>query len=180
MKRALALGVILLAGLPLRPANPGMKTAVAAVESHFGVRHHGVPLPLLWVAKPFLIRAGVGGLRIATFEDFRGDGSIAIDQVVSKALGAEWSLFLEARSRHERTNIYVRPQGARLAMLIATLEDNELTLIQMNCSGRALHHWINEPVGSAHNGKHKGNRSAEPSAGSEGNEETQAEKREPI
>jgi hypothetical protein len=55
-------------------AETGINTVVGLVESRYAVRHHGVPA--LWLARPFLIGFGVGGLKMALFSkvcEFRNE-----------------------------------------------------------------------------------------------------------
>ena len=63
MKRATWLLVVLFAGCAVSSAQTGIKTVVKLLETRYAVRHHGVPA--LWLAKPFMIGSGIGGLKIA-------------------------------------------------------------------------------------------------------------------
>ncbi len=149
MKRLLLVGIVVLACVPAWSADTGIKTVTNAIEARYGVRHQGVPL--VWL----------GGLKMAVFEEFRGNDPASLDAVIRESLGAGWSLFVEVRSHHERTNIFVRPEHDKMLMLITTLEKGELTLIQLKCSGKDLHGWFSEPVRSARDGNYGGEQHSE-------------------
>lgn len=153
---------LLLASCTLAAAETGIKTVVKLVESRYAVRHHGVPG--LWLAKPFLFGSGVGGLKIAEFEKFRVPAAdmYSLKEDLQRALGPEWQPFVEQWSRRdgEWSVIYSKGSGDTLRLLIVTSEDEDgLTVMQMNLSGKAMRLWIDEPVDTA---KHRRGRSANP------------------
>ncbi len=140
-------------------AQTGIKTVVKILETHYSVRHHGVPG--LWLAKPFMFGSGVGGLKIANFDNLRirtDDDIYALQQRVTKSLGPEWFPFVEtwSKSDHEWSVIYARDARDKMQLLIVTSEDNDgLTVLQMNVSGKARAEWFNEPVDCARRDRHK-------------------------
>jgi hypothetical protein len=149
---------LLIASCTLAAADTGIKTVVKLLERRYAVRHHG--LLGLWLAKPFLISSGVGGLKIAEFEDFRVPPAdmYSLKEELQRALGPEWQSFVEEWSRRdgERSVIYSKGTGDTLRLLIVTSEDKEgLTVVQMNLSGNAMRKWIHEPVDSAKDRHHR-------------------------
>ena len=129
-------------------AATGFGQLVKAIEHRYSVRHHGVPG--LWLAKPFLIGSGVGGLRIANFNNFHipaADMDQARQQM-REVLGPEWQPFVEVFSKHdgEWTAIYIQTSGKTMELLIAADDDNNFTVVQMKLSERAMREWMDEPV----------------------------------
>ena len=158
MKRGLLL-VFLLAVSKLGSAESGIHAVVNLVEARYSVRHHGIPG--LWLAKPFLIGSGVGGLKMAVFEDIRVPerDSLSLRDQMNEALGPDWHPFIEewSRSGHECTLIYIKTHGSKVSMLIfASEEQGDLTLLQMNLNPKRLSRWTKEPIESAknHHGSH--------------------------
>jgi hypothetical protein len=130
-------------------AQTGIKTVVKLLETRYSIRHHGVPA--LWLAKPFMFGSGVGGLKIAEFENFRmpSEDAGTLQQQVGAALGPEWFPFVETWSKRDRewSVIYAKEAGDKMQLLIVTSEENDgLTVLQMNVSGKARDEWFNEPV----------------------------------
>lgn len=148
MKRACWVALILAVAWSGASAQTGMNTVVKLVETQYAVRHHGVPL--LWLAKPFLLGSGVGGLKIAEFEKLRVPAGQAqtLKQQIGEALGPQWSRFLETWSKEgdNWSAIYARPEGRRMRMLIVSGCNDGLSLLQMNVKGPGSRGWFDEPV----------------------------------
>ena len=152
MKRAIWLTFVLTFACAAASAQTGIKTVVKLLETRYSVHHHGVPA--LWLAKPFMFGSGVGGLKIAEFENFRVPTEDAgkLQQQVGAALGPEWFPFVETWSRRDQewSVIYARESGDKMQLLIVTSEERDgLTVLQMNVSGKARQEWFNEPVDCA-------------------------------
>lgn len=136
-------------------AETGFRTAVKLVESRYAVRHHGVPG--LWLAKPFMIGSGVGGLKIAEFGKLHvpAEDSYALQQQLSRSLGSEWHPFIEEWSKRdaEWSLIYTKTDDDKVSMLIMTSDSDEgLTVVEMKLNSKALDRWVDDPIDSA---KHK-------------------------
>lgn len=130
-------------------AETGIHTAVGLVESRYAVHHHNIPL--LWLAKPFLIGSGVGGLKIALFEDLHVTlkDSYSLRDGVADALGPDWHPFVEnwSKSGHECTLIYVRTNRHKIGMLILTAEEQgDTTLLQVTLKPKRFGKWVKEPL----------------------------------
>ena len=75
-----------------------------------------------------------------------------LQQQVGAALGPEWFPFVETWSKRDRewSVIYAKETGDKMQLLIVTSEENDgLTVLQMNVSGKAREEWFNEPVSCA-------------------------------
>lgn len=162
MKRAAWLSAVLVFACTVASAQTGIKTVVRFLETKYSIHHHGVPA--LWLAKPFMFGSGVGGLKIAEFANFRMPAEDAgkIQKQVSEALGPDWYPFVETWSKQEQewSVIYARDAGEKMQLLIVTSEENDgLTVLQMNVSGKARKEWFDEPVNCSRR-DHKSNRAA--------------------
>ncbi len=133
-------------------AETGIRTAIQVVESRYAVRHHGVPG--LWLAKPFMIGSGVGGLKIAEFGNLHvpPEDSYALKQQLSKSLGPDWHPFVEEWSKREGewSLICTKTDAEKISMLIMTSDPADgLTVVHMKLSPRALDRWVDDPIDSA-------------------------------
>jgi hypothetical protein len=152
MKRVLWLAFVLTFACAAASAQTGIKTVVKLLETRYSIHHHGVPA--LWLAKPFMFGSGVGGLKIAEFQNFKmpSEDAGTLQQQVSAALGAEWFPFVETWSKRDRewSVIYAKQAGDKMQLLIVTSEENDgLTVLQMNVSGKARDEWFSEPASCA-------------------------------
>jgi hypothetical protein len=152
MKRPVWLIFVLTFACAAASAQTGIKTVVKLLETRYSIHHHGVPA--LWLAKPFMLGSGVGGLKIAEFQNFRmpSEDAGTLQQQVGAALGPEWFPFVETWSKRDRewSVIYAKETGDKMQLLIVTSEENDgLTVLQMNVSGKAREEWFNEPVSCA-------------------------------
>jgi hypothetical protein len=123
---------------PIKPAcaeDRDFSRLVKEIESHFHVKRTHVPLfgtvkPLARVAWPCVTKV----LDMAIFEDqdFSASDNEQFAEVTRKALGPDWHLMVQVVShRHGvQTSIYVRGQNNDCRLLIATLEPNEVVVLQ--------------------------------------------------
>ncbi len=126
-----------------------MDRVTRAVEVKLGIRR--THIPLLGFAM-FVGKVGSGfqmpGVKLAVFEDARLSSHTAQDLeiAVSNALGEEWTPFVKSISNHggEQTWIYLRPEGKRLHMFIATAASGEVSLIEVKASERQMRRWIKD------------------------------------
>src|SRR5579859_5339072 len=146
MKRVLnMLSVCLL--LSAACAASEMDRVVHNLELELGVRH--THIPLLGMAM-FMGKVATGfqmpGAKIAVFEDERlADASPEqIEAAMLKALGPQWTPFVKSISRHgeEQNWIYVAEDGKKLQMFIASVERNELSLVQVKINEKQMRRWI--------------------------------------
>ncbi|MBN1566688.1 MAG: hypothetical protein JXA73_02500 [Acidobacteria bacterium] len=155
MKR---IGVMLLVVLML--ATPafadGFDSVTKRVESHYGVRRthpHLIGFALFFV-KPAIWGSGVGGLKVAVFEKEGRAFSPSmseLDRIVQESVGQNWRPFVRVDSRRsgEATVIYVNCSGKRMQMLVASVDQGDITVVQMKVSQKAFKRWKNDPEGEA-------------------------------
>ena len=103
--------------------------------------------------------AGVGGVKLAIFENFDMPADAAdFSRVVEASLGPDWHPFVRVRSRSdgETTLIYTSPSGSKMRMMIVNLEPSEATVVELKISDRAIRRWLKEPGEEAeeHAGHH--------------------------
>lgn len=146
MRRALLVAVLALAAAAPAWARGDHDRVVRAIAARYEARHHGVPL--LWLAKLVVSDPCVRGLKIAVFEDFpaRRASLRDLEDVVRGSVGRDWRPFVSVASGEELTVVYARPRARGLTLLVATVEDEELTVVQMETEGEALREWVEQPA----------------------------------
>jgi hypothetical protein len=118
------------------------------MENDIGVHHTRIPMlgMAMFVGK---VASGfqMPGVKLAVFEDARLSeySPLQLESALAKALGPEWSPFVKSVSKrgNEQNWIYVRQDRRRLKLFIATVETNELLLVEVKVSERETHEWIN-------------------------------------
>ena len=150
MRRHLHCAVTLLCiALPLTSVAGDMNRVVRNLEGDLGVRH--THIPMLGVAM-FMGKMATGfqmpGVKLAIFEDERLSelSPEQIEYSVVNALGPQWTQFVKSTSKYgaEQNWIYVSEDGKKLQMFIASVERNELSLVQVKISERQMRRWIND------------------------------------
>jgi hypothetical protein len=124
-----------------------MDRVVHSVEGQLGVHH--TRIPMLGFAM-FMGKVASGfqmpGVKLAVFENeiLEDRSPVELEQAVTSALGPEWTPIVKSTSRHgdEQNWIYVKDEGKRVQMFIASIEKGELSLIQVKASERQLKRWI--------------------------------------
>jgi hypothetical protein len=142
--------------IPLASEASDMKRVVRAVESDLGIRH--AHIPMLGMAM-FVGRVATGfqmpGVKLAVFENEKLSQSSPqqLERTVWNALGPEWSPFVKSTSNHgdEQNWIFVREEGKKLHMFIATTERGEISLVEVNVSEPQMQRWINDTDEMAQN-----------------------------
>jgi len=128
---------------------------VHAIEGHYSIHHSHVPLLgfAMWFARP----AGISGVKLAMFENFRAHtDSEDVSRLVENSLGPDWHPFVRVRTRNngkdqddsnnaETTLIYVSPAGGKLRMMIVNVESSEATVVEVKLSDRSIKGWLKEP-----------------------------------
>ena len=126
-----------------------MNRVVRAVETDLGVRHTHIPM---LGAAMFMGKVVSGfqmpGVKLAVFEDagLADRSAEELERSVLGALGSEWTPFVKSTSNHgaEQNWIFLREDGKKLQMFIATAERNELSLVEVKVGERQMRRWIND------------------------------------
>jgi hypothetical protein len=107
----------------------------------------GLVNAFLFTAQP----AGTKHMDVAIFEDFNAARAAGrdVERIISDATAPRWTPFVKVRSRHngsgEQTFVYMRPEGKGCRLLVASIEPNEATVVQLNLNPEAVQKWLKEP-----------------------------------
>jgi hypothetical protein len=161
MKR---IGAIMLVMIVL--AIPGFaddfSTVVNRIESHYGV-HRLLPRLIgftLFLVKPAMWGSGVSGLKVAVFEEETRSLTPVItdlDSIMRMSLGPKWKPFVRVDSRRdgEATVIYADCSGKHVRMILASVEQHDIAIVQMKVGEKAFNRWSNNPAAEAKSGIHR-------------------------
>ena len=145
---------------PASGAERDFQTVVGAIEGHLGVHH--THIPMMGFAKLFVkasAPSGVHGFELATFEDLRYSPEMMRDlrTVVSDALGESWHTMVQVQApwRKEYTGIFIKGQGGRFNMIIATIEAQEATVVEVQLSASQWFDWLRSPGKMGHRAEWK-------------------------
>ena len=126
-----------------------MKRVVRVVETNLGVHHTHIPMlgAALFIGK-VVTGFQMPGVKLAIFEDadLSAKSPEELEHAVLNALGKEWNPIVKSTTSHGSVQnwIFVREDGKKLHMFIATAEHNELSLIEVKVSDRQMRRWIND------------------------------------
>lgn len=107
-------------------------------------------IPFLWAARAVVSvahPAGASQLNLAVFENaaFEPD---RFSQLTDAAVRGDWKPMIRVRSRQgESTNIYVKPAGREVHLLIATYEKSEATFVEVRVEPQALMDFVEKYEG---------------------------------
>ena len=146
--------VLSLAGkllLPVCARASDFDSAVSDLESATHVRRTYIPLMGLISACGWMYTHGsVGGLHVANLENI-GDRLTQeqFRQMMESRFRVGWSRMILTRDfdTGEETLIYTRPSGDKMEMMIASLERDEVSLVNMKVDGKKMSEWVNHPSG---------------------------------
>ncbi len=88
--------------------------------------------------------AGTSELNLSVFENADMDSAEFI-RITDGAVGRSWKPMVRVRSRSgEATNIYARPSGKEMRVLIATLDHGDATFVEVRVEPEALLRFVDE------------------------------------
>lgn len=126
-----------------------MNRVVRAVESDLGIRQTHIPMlgPALFMSR-MVSGFHMPGVKLAVFENaaLSDRSPEELQRSVLKSLGPEWTPFVKSTSNHGSAQnwIFLRDDGPKVHMFIASAERNELSLVEVKVSERQMRRWINE------------------------------------
>jgi hypothetical protein len=163
MRRTLVVLLLCALTLSAAAADRDFNAVVKGIERHYGIRRSHPHLLgfALFVAKPAMWGSGAHGLKLAVFESETRDLSTStadLDRIMADAVGPEWRPFVRVRSNQDRESsvIYVAFAGKQMRMLIASVEHDEIAVVHLRISEKAIHQWMDEPVQEARGHSHRG------------------------
>ncbi|MDQ2713037.1 MAG: hypothetical protein M3Y24_12555 [Acidobacteriota bacterium] len=91
--------------------------------------------------------AGTSDVRLALFE--RGQlESLRFSTLTDATVGSSWKSMVRVRSaKRESTNIYVRPDGKHLSLLVTTLDGNDATFLEVRIQPQSLIRFVDDHRG---------------------------------
>ena len=144
MRRVLAL-VMLLAALPLASWGGEFDWLVREFSRESGIEPTYIPLfGLVRFAVAVVQPAGTSELKLAVFEHARLDPK-RFREMTDAAAGQLWRPMIRVRSLNgESTNIYAQTEGQRLRLLIATLDKEDATFVQVRVKPEELMRFVDQ------------------------------------
>jgi hypothetical protein len=104
-------------------------------------------IPFFWVARAVVAvahPAGASELNLAVFEHASFDPR-RFRELTDNAVGGVWKPMVRTCSRSgESTNIYSRPAGREMHLLVATLDHGEATFVEVQVEPEAVMAFIDE------------------------------------
>jgi hypothetical protein len=126
-------------------------TLVARFSHESGARR--TRIPFFWVARAVVSvahPAGTSDLNLAIFEHASFDPR-RFRELTDDAVGGVWKPMVRVCSQNgESTNIYSRPAGRELHLLVATLSGDQATFVEVLVEPEALMTFIDEHGGRKH------------------------------
>ena len=139
---------VLISASPARGGDLNFGHLVSSIEHRYQIRHQHIPLiGFASFCARIVTHGGVRGLKLAEFE---GTGarvpSDDFDSFVHDQIGNTWSLIVRSKNKaaNEDTLIYARENGNRFVLLIADVENGELSLVKVGLDAERLPKWIND------------------------------------
>lgn len=144
MRRVLPL--LLLAGGMAPVVQAGdFDTMVARFSRESGAQR--TKIPFFWVAQAAVELAhpaGASELNLAVFEHASIEPR-RFRELTDDAVGGIWKPIVRTRSRDgESTNIYARPAGREMHLIIATLSQGEATFVEVSVEPEALLAFVDD------------------------------------
>lgn len=144
---ALIAAVVLLA-CPAWGADLNFNHLVSNIESRYQIRHQHIPfIGFASFCTHIYTHGGVRGIHLADFEDIGNRiPSSDFDSFVHSQLGDTWTVIVRTHEKatNEDTTIYARTDGNRYVLLIADLENGELSLVKVGLDAERLPKWLND------------------------------------
>jgi len=113
---------------------------------------HQTKIPFFGLAR-FVVAvshpAGASELKLAIFENVNGRQGDFANTAEGLVKDERWNRIIRVRSKKGRefTNIYMRPEGNKLGMLVTTVDDGDAVFLQVCIKPEALDRFINEHRG---------------------------------
>lgn len=147
-KLGAVIAAVLITASPSWGADFDFNQLVSNIENRYQVRHQHIPLiGFASFCTHLYTHGGVRGLHLADFEDIGSRiPSEDFDSFIRGQLGETWSVIVRshAKAKNEDTIIYARTDGNRYVLLIADLENGELSLVKVGVDAERLPKWLND------------------------------------
>jgi hypothetical protein len=141
-----------IACVPVRATDREFKDVVNAISEEFHARPMHIPFFGLVNFVTFVARpAGTKHIDLAVFEhlDAHDRDGLDVARSIQRSVGHAWKPFVRVISNkgghQELVFVYMRPDGHDCKFLIATVEPDEATVVQLKLNPDALQHWLETP-----------------------------------
>jgi hypothetical protein len=144
MRRVMAL-VSLLAALPLISGASDFDWLVRDFARESGVQPLHIPMfGLVRFVVAAIEPAGASELNLAVFEHAHFDPD-RFRELTGRAVGPSWKPMIRVRSRNrETTEIYAQTDEQRLRLLIATLDQQDATFVEVRVKPQELMRFVDQ------------------------------------
>jgi len=141
--RRLVAGLMLFTALPLASWGSEFDWLVREFARETGIEPVHIPLfGLVRFTVAVVEPAGTSELNLAVFEHARLDPE-RFRKMADQAAGYAWKPMIRVRSEGgETTNIYAQTQGQRLRLLIAVLDKQDATFVQVRIKPQELMRFV--------------------------------------
>lgn len=127
-------------------------SVVVGIEHEFSIHSRRFPMPNFASGLARVVTwGGVKRVRMAKFENVgSGVNADALESVIRDTLGSSWHPFVTDRNREsgEATFIFEHPSHRSMLLMIANLDNSELSLIQVKLGEKRLEAWLSHPGAS--------------------------------
>jgi hypothetical protein len=140
-----------LSGAQMQGAERGFDDVVRAISETVHARPQHIPFFGLinfaaFVAHP----AGVKHLNLAVFENLDVDDRAAKDVGEAiRSVDRGWLPFVRVNERGETVLVYMAQDRSDCRLLVAVVENGELTVVELKLNPEAMQVWLREPNASA-------------------------------
>jgi hypothetical protein len=129
-------------------AGGGFDSVVRGIESRYHVHANKIPfMGLISLVAGHATHGGVHSIHVAEIEHMQEpvDGA-ELNALVASRMGPGWQRIVRetSRSGDEQSLIYVKPEGARLGMLVVDLDHQEMDVVEISINPDKLSSEIAE------------------------------------
>lgn len=144
MRRRVLAGVMICAALPIASWGSEFDWLVREFARESGMEPIHIPFfGLVRFAVAVVQPAGTSELNLAVFEHARLDPE-RFREMADHSTGHLWKPMVRVRTNVESTNIYGQTEGQRLRLLIATLDKEDATFVQVRVKPEDLMRFVDE------------------------------------
>jgi len=155
-RSSLLASALLLVSLPVAAKNVEMSDVVKLIETHYGVKHRGVPVLAKMgiktgqiIANQLTHYAEYGSVKFVYFEDQDFTPRIAVDfaSAMRGEMRPAWEPLVEVRLAQdsEQTYIYTREAGKFFRVLVVTIGARDATVVQAEVAPHKLMLLLKDP-----------------------------------
>jgi hypothetical protein len=143
---------LILAALAIPAYADEFGDVVKSIESRQGI-HRTDPHLIgfaLFLSNPAVQGSKEGSFKIASFENegqASGHSLQELDRIITASLNPNWRSFLRFNSRKEGKGsiVYADLSGENMRLMIASIERNEIGVVQTDIEPKDLRRWITNP-----------------------------------